>query len=78
MPASLARAAHQDLHDAGAQADQDPDLPGTVIGPGCIKDQPAAPGARRRSNLIIVWPRASSIGKADQLCGALRPHSPRG
>ena len=77
MPASLARASRQDLHDAGAQADQDPDLPGTVIGPVAskINAPPQAPDDDPTSSLFGLEHQASAKLTS---YAALRPHSPRG
>ena len=46
------RAPGDDLDDPGAEADQHAQLPGAVIGAEYIEDQPAAPRAERRSDLV--------------------------
>ena len=43
------RAARDDLHHAGSEADEDADLPGAVVGTGEVEDQPAA---ERRPDLV--------------------------
>ena len=40
------------LDDARGKADQDPRLPGAVVGAQCIENQPAAPGAERGADLM--------------------------
>src|SRR6266404_9932621 len=50
--ASPGWAAGKDLDDAGAEADQYPDLPSPIIGPRRVEDQPAAPGTKGRSDLM--------------------------
>jgi hypothetical protein len=46
------RAAGDDLHHAGSEADQDADLPGAVVGTGEVEDQPAAERTDPRPDLV--------------------------
>ncbi len=50
--APATRPAREDSDDPGGEADQDPGLPGAVVGTQRIENQPAAPGAEGGADLV--------------------------
>ena len=55
------RAAGDDLHHAGSEADEDADFPGAVVGTGEVEDQPAAERAERGPAWCITNEMPSNV-----------------